>query len=179
MTSVLLVSEDFIKTNSAIDDNLFGKFLLPAIREAQDVGLQSIIGSCLYKKLISLISEGLILDEEYAAYKALLDDYIQPYMLYQVHVGIVPIISVKLANIGTVLTNDEYVSNLNNKERDLVLHHYQNLADSYCKQLQNYLKTNKDLYPELECGCECDGNIKPNLNSSASSDIWLGGFRSR
>lgn len=179
MTNILLISEDFVKTNSSLDSNVWGKTLLPAIRQAQDIGLQSIIGSCLYKRLMNLVSEGLIVDEEYAVYKALLDDYIQPYLLYQVIVEEIPVISVKLANIGTVLSNDEYVSNLSNKERDLLMHHYQNLADNYCKHLQNYLKANRKLYPELECGCECDGNIKPNLESSASSDIFLGGYRSR
>lgn len=177
MVNILLISEDFIKTNSSIDDNLWGKNLLPAIREAQDMGLQSIIGSCLYKRLLQMVADGSIMDEENVPYKALLDDYIQSYLLYQVQVNVLPIISVKLANIGTVHSNDEYVSNLSNGERDLVSHHYQDKADFYCKRLQDYLKGNKKIYPELDCGCECDGEMKPNLQSHSSCPIWLGGIR--
>ena len=53
MTNILLISEDYIKTNSNLNDNVWGDYLLPAIREAEDIGLQSILGSCLYAPVVS------------------------------------------------------------------------------------------------------------------------------
>ena len=42
MTTILLISEDYVKTNSGLDNNVYGKFLMPAIKEAQEMGLQTI-----------------------------------------------------------------------------------------------------------------------------------------
>ena len=47
MAEFLMVSETKIKEVSNISDNVAGKFILPAIREAQEIKLKSIIGSCL------------------------------------------------------------------------------------------------------------------------------------
>ena len=34
MTNILFISEDYVKSNSSLNDNMFGKNLLPAMREA-------------------------------------------------------------------------------------------------------------------------------------------------
>lgn len=177
MAKVLLISEDKIKTLSGLDDNIWGKNLLPAVREAQEIGLQGIIGSCLYERLCSMVEDGSIMDNENIAYKTLLDNQIQYYLLYKVISDLIPIIGVKLGNIGVVISNDEHVQNLTEDERSRVDTYYEQKADWYTKRLQDFLKANKELFPELNCGCECDGNVKPNLESAASTGLWLGGYR--
>lgn len=177
MTKILLISEDYIKTNSNLNDNVWGDYLLPAIREAEDIGLQSILGSCLYNQILHLVDENLIGENDYTAYKTLLDDYIQEYLMYQVLTDLTPIIGVKLANLGTVISNDEHVINLTEKERSNIKQYYQYRADFYARRLQEFLLNNKGLYPELkECDCE---RLRSNLNSAASTGIWLGGYRGR
>lgn len=174
--NVLLISEDKIKTLSGLDDNIWGKNLLPAIREAQEMGLQSIIGSCLYQSLCSKVEDGSIMDPSNSAYKTLLDTQIQYYLLYRTISDLVPIIGVKLANIGVVISNDEHIQNLTEDERSRVDTYYEQRADFYCKRLQEFLLENKDLYPELdECSCN---QMKANLESAASTGLWLGGYRS-
>ena len=177
MTKILLVSEDYIKTNSNLNDNVWGDYLLPAIREAQDMGLQSIIGSCLYNQILTLVDNSTIADSGNTAYKVLLDEYIQPYLLYQVLTDLIPIIGTKLANLGTVISNDEHIINLTEAERSNLKHYYEMRADFYCRRMQEYLLNNKDLYPELkECDCE---RMRSNLKSAASTGMWLGGYRGR
>lgn len=177
MTKILLISEDYVKTNSNLNDNVWGDYLLPAIREAEDIGLQSILGSCLYNQILHLVNENLIGENDYTAYKTLLDDYIQEYLMYQVLTDLTPIIGVKLANLGTVISNDEHVINLTEKERSNIKQYYQYRADFYARRLQEFLLNNKGLYPELkECDCE---RLRSNLNSAASTGIWLGGYRGR
>ena len=51
MAEYLLTSEAFVKEVSSISDNIAGKYILPSIREAQEVALKSIIGSCLLEHL--------------------------------------------------------------------------------------------------------------------------------
>lgn len=173
MNNILLISEDFIKTHSALSDNYFGKYLTPSIVEAQDMGLQMVIGSCLYNKLLSLVGDESIKLPEYAAYKGLLDDYIQPYLLYRVLSQTIIYANVKLANIGTVITNDEHIVNLSQKDIDLITQDMRNKCAFYQRRLGNYLLDNKELFSELnECTCR---EIKANLTSAEKTGIWLGG----
>ena len=48
---VLLISEKTLKTDSLINDNVDPAYIYPAIQVAQDQGLQSIIGTKLYKRI--------------------------------------------------------------------------------------------------------------------------------
>ena len=176
MTNVLFISEDFIKTNSGLNDNLFGKSLLPAIRESQDIYLQQIIGSTLYKKLIDLVDNETIGDVENAVYKELLDEYVRSYMLYQTIVQVIPVTNVKLSNYGTTLSDDQYLVNLSQGDAELIEKHYSMLADFYARRLQEFILNNCDAL-DVDA-CTCDG-IRANLNNAATTGIFLGGQRGR
>lgn len=173
MTDILLISEDYIKTNSGLNDNVFGSYLTPAIRDAQDMRLQSIIGTNLYKSILDQIDTDTLQPQ----YKTLLDDYIQVFLMYQTISDLVPIIGVKLTNLGVVVSNDEHLTNLSQGERDLVQNYYLERADFYCRRLQEYLLANRGKYPELK-ECDCD-SMRANLYSSASTGLFLGGLRSK
>ena len=173
MTNILLISEDTLKTYSHLNDNIWGKSLTPAIITAQDIYLQKFLGSCLYKKVLELVENGGIRNKNYAMYKELLDDYIANFLIYQTLANLIPEISTKITNMGLVVSNDEHVQNVTQGERDLVMGQYQKYADAYCKMMQDFLKENRDSFPELNC---CD---EAELNSSASSQLFLGGRRGR
>lgn len=177
MINVLLISEDYIKTNSSLNENFWGKNLLPAIREAQDIYLQSIIGTCLYHRLLDMVDNGTVSDSENIAYKDLLDDKILPYLLYRTLANVIPLANVKITNFGTTISQDEKLVGLNQTDTDLTVNYYEDKADWYAKRLQKFLKSNYEAFPELKnCGC---GDIKPNLDSAAGSSLWLGGYRGR
>ena len=175
MTNIFLISEDYVKTNSGLNDNVFGSYLTPAIREAQDIKLQQILGTSLYKSLLEKVGNGAIRNADFKPYKTLLDDYVQIYLMYQTISDLVPIIGVKLTNLGAVVSNDEHVTNLSQSERDLVKTYYEQRAEFYGKRLQEFLKDNSKDYEELG---ECS-DMKPTLNSVAESGLWLGGIRGR
>ena len=177
MNKVLLVSEDTIRKYSEISENTYGKSLLPAIRRTQDVKLQEILGSCLYRKLLSLVEDGSILLEQNVAYKDLLDDYITPYMIEQVVADLIPIVGSKIANLGVIKSNDEYATNVSADEADRLAYQHVVFANHYAKMLQDFLKGNAEAYPELKC-CEC-GGVRPNLNSAEDCSIFLGGLRAK
>lgn len=175
--NVLLISESSVKTYSNLNDNLFSKWLLPAIRESQEMGLMPIIGECLYNRICDLVGNDLIGDDMYVQYKDLLDDYIEPYLIYQTLTNVTPLINGKMGNIGTVSTNDEHIINLSQGELDLVQNYYRERADFYQIRLQNWVKANASAFPELECSCE---NMQPNLDRANNSvGLWLGGVRGK
>lgn len=176
--NVLLISEDTLKSYTSLNDNCFGKNILPSVKTAQDIELQSIIGSCLYNALCSMVNDNSITAETSTQYKVLLDEYIRPYLSYITLAHLVTEMSTKLTNFGLVESSDEHLVNASIAERDLVKTQYIYYADSYCRQMQGFLKANRQSFPELDCGCTCDGDVKPNLESAASSTIFLGGARS-
>ena len=141
------------------------------------MGLMPIIGECLYNKICELVYDGSINDELFVAYKDLLDDKIQPYLIYKTLSNIIPILNAKLANLGSVVTNDEHVVNLSQGEADLLKTYYSERCDFYTKRLQEFIKNNASAFPEIACGC---GNMQPNLESSENSvGLWLGGSRGK
>ena len=60
MAEILLTSEVFVKSVSNISDNVAGKYILPSIREAQEIKLKSILGSCLLSTLKMMFSNGTL-----------------------------------------------------------------------------------------------------------------------
>lgn len=171
MTNILLISEDTLKTHSVLNKNIWADNLAHVIKTTQDVDLQQILGSCLYKKLLELVETGDIKKQEYAIYKTLLDEHILNYLIYQTLVNLIPEISTKITNMGLVTTSDEHVQNVSQAEREIVIGQYQKYADAYCKMLQGFLKENKNKISELDFCCEAE------LNSSATVGLWLGGIR--
>lgn len=172
---VLLTSEKYIKENSGLDDNLFGKFLLPAMKEAQEIGLQQIIGTKLYKSLQKKIKDNTIRENE--KYEMLLNLYIQPYLKYRVLTDIIPIIGSKLSNMGAVISNDEHIVHLGETEKANLMEYWGFRANFYCKRMQEFILEYRDDFVEVDE--KCCNQINANLYSMSDCGIWLGGIRGR
>ena len=172
MAEVLLCSETFVKQVSSISDNVAGKYLRPSILEAQEVGLKSIIGSCLLDHLKNLYAEGQLASQ----YKELVDRA-QYFITYTAIVEITMKVSYKVGNFGVTKSNDENLSVATFDEIGKLQYYYQSKAD-FCKlELQQWLLDNAALFPELRA-CDCE-RIKANLYSAATCGLWLGGPRSK
>lgn len=174
MAEVLLTNEEFIKDVTSISDNVAGKYILPAIREAQHTGLRSILGTALYNRLLELVGDDSI--NAHPEYKELLDNA-QYYLAYMTVVGLTWNVSFKIANKGVVRTTDERVESVSVADIEKVALMYQSKADSYAADLQRFLLENRGNYPELTDN-KCN-DIRANLRSSASCGVWLGTARGK
>lgn len=174
MEKILLVSANFIKNISNISDNISGKLIEPAIYEAQNEGLRTVLGDCLVDRLEELVRTDEIDQEGYEMYKALLTKC-QYYLAYTALSNICMLTSVKIDNAGLEQVSDEHMEPLDMDDSFRLQSFYQKKADYLCHQLQNYVLNNKTAYPELrECDCR---RMKSNLFSSATTGLWLGGVR--
>lgn len=135
--NTLLISEDFVKSNSTLDDNISSKYLLAAIVAAQDIELQSILGTSLLESLQKKVFENTINLKDNELYKTLLDGYIQPFLLYQVLSEIVIPISYKMSNFGVMQSSDDKDYAVDNKQINLVKTYYADKANVYKDRLQN------------------------------------------
>ena len=93
----LLTSTTTIRTITNISDNVSDKYLLSALREAQEQGLVEIIGQPLLDALKAMVDSGTVDDNE--PYKRLLD-HIKYYLCYKSVSNLCVIVSFKIDNIG-------------------------------------------------------------------------------
>lgn len=176
MAEILLTSEKFVKSVTNISDNLDGKYLQAGIREAGDIYLENILGSCLLGALKAKVYDGSIQEAGNAAYKQLLD-LAQYFLAYTAVVQAMQMTDYKIGNAGVVKTPDQNVVTATDEERDRKVEFYQAKADAHAFRLQKHVLNNCDLFPELDaCACEA---IRSNLFSAATSGIFLGGARGK
>ena len=175
---VLLISEDYIKSTTNVSDNIAGDYLLPAVKLAQDIDLESTIGTNLLQKLQELVYDNDISNKENEMYKLLLDNYVQPYLAYCTIKHIVPTVAYKLVNQGIVRTDDEKSYNITSNEVDKTADYYNHLSNFYKKRLQMFLISKYNSFTEL-LNWKSLADIRANLYSAAGCNLSLGGPRGK
>lgn len=175
---VLLISEDYIKSITNISDNISNDYLLPSIKLAQDIDLESTIGSQLLEKIQELIYNNDISNENNSMYKLLLDKYIQPYLAYATIKHLTPTVAYKLVNQGIVRTDDDKSYNVTSNEVDKVIDYYSHIANTFKKRLQLFLIANYNEFTEL-LNWKSIADIRANLYSAAGCNVNLGGPRGK
>ena len=176
MAEILLSSEAFVKSVTSASDNLSGKYILPSLREAQEIGLRGILGDDLLAKPKDLRKDGNLETESGGVYKTLVN-HCQYYLAYMTIVEVTNKVSYKIGNFGVTKTQDENLQVASQDEIAKMQYYYQSKADACCLDLQNFLLEHRKDYPELtENSCH---KIESNLNSAASCGIFLGGARGR
>lgn len=176
--NVLLVNANLIKSLTNISDNTADGYILPSIALAQDIDLESVIGTQLKEALQEIVYGNLINTDGYSNYKLLLDKYIQPFLTYTTICYLIPTVAHKIANAGILRTDDEKMTNVTTNEVDKVKSYYQHLADVYKNRLQRYLIAEYNTYPEL-MQWKSVASLRANLYSSASCGLNLGGARGK
>jgi hypothetical protein len=172
MTEILLSSESFIKSVSSISDNVAGKYILPSLREAQEIGLRGILGDCLLDALKERKAAGQLVDQ----YLELVQRC-QYYLAYATIVEVAQKVTYKVGNFGVTKSTDENLQVASQVEVSDMRFYYQAKADACCRGIQRWLLNNRAAFPELR-DCDCAA-IRANLYSAASCGIWLGGPRGR
>ena len=173
---ILLVDEDYIKSNSNLNDNTSGDYILPAISFAQHQYLEETIGSALVRKLQQLVYDDEINDVENIHYKELLDDYVIDYLTYLSISEIVVNTSFNLNNFGASRTDDEKLYGVSFSEVYKLRDYYKSKADYLQYRMQRYLIANYNNYPEL-VEYKTISDLQTNLYSAAGCPIFLGGCR--
>lgn len=176
MAEILLSSEAFVKSVTSVSDNLSGKYILPSLREAQEIGLKSILGDALLAKLKALVKDKTIDTPENVHYKELIDRC-QYYLAYVTIVEVTNKTSFKVGNFGVAKSTDENLQVATQDEIAKMQYYYQTKADACCYDLQNWLIEHRTDLPELNDN-DCR-RIQSNLYSAATCGIFLGGRRGK
>lgn len=171
-TEYLLTSEDFIKSVTNISDNLSGKYLQGAIREAQETALRDVLGSCLLDALKARMAAKTLV----GWYKDLVDRC-QYFLAYTAIADVTMKATFKISNFGLNKSADENLQVATMDEVAANQGYYLAKADAECLRLQTWILQNRTEFPELDaCSCE---RMSANLKSAATCGIWLGGARGK
>lgn len=170
MARVFLISTATMKKNSVVNNNVDDMYLLPSIEIAQDAGLQPLLGTKLYNKLMDLVADGSITGA--TDYKYLLDEYIAPYLINKATADIIIPLSYKLRNQGMIQQTGENTYAPSLRDTQYVIQNYENKANFYGNRLSDYLKANRSKYPEY---CKIDSCADmPSDSGAYKTGIYLG-----
>lgn len=146
MSKIFLISEDVLKNETILNDNVGSEFIHPAIETSQDIYLQQLIGTELLNKLYDLVKDGTIKNDDNTKYKTLLDDYITNYLKFKVLSEITIPLAYKYRSSGVIQVTNDHTINTTMRDAGLVQNHYEMRATFYAERMTKYLKNNN--FPE-------------------------------
>jgi len=139
-----LISIEYLKASSLVDWNVTPEKILPYIIEAQELKLEPLIGTKLYRKL----QENSLTFE----YELLLDKYVMKYLLHQALSSYLKVAAYNVQQGGIYRHNPTDADPVEHFEISLLVKNEQYKSDEYSKRMVNFLKKYPTYYPEyLEC----------------------------
>lgn len=170
--NILFLSEQFIKDNSFVSDNVDPKQLLPTLKAVQDIQIHPMLGTALYNKLQDLVkNEGTTPIP--ADYKTLLDDYLADSLLWYTLADLPVPLQFKMVNKGIVTRSGDAMQVASTTDRKELVDYCQNKAQWYSQRVIDYLRANSSKYPEYKSpGSDCS-TIHPD-KTQYRTGMYLG-----
>ena len=163
MAYVLFISEEKLKESTAINLNVDIDLLLPYVRQAQKLYVETKLGTDLTQKLKDLITAGTIGNVGNEAYKTLLDDYIGDMLPNWAFFHAVPFLRFKIENGNIYSKTSETGTALSETEAQHLREEVRNTAEYYTERLIDYIRNNTSLFPEYNTNSGSD--VTPDSNA--------------
>ena len=173
--NVLLISEQKLKDNTAINENVDSGELRFCISQAQTIQIQETLGTNLYEKILELVDTGDINLPQHTNYKMLLDNYIQPTLISYSYYLALDNFWVKFINIGLVQNRSEQGQPIDLKTFQYLKSNAKNQAEFNDNLMRRHLLFRSSWYPEYNNGNLNDGQLPPQTKTAFESPITLPG----
>lgn len=167
--NILFISEQTLKDRSLLQDNVDPKLIKPTIKQAQDIYIEPILGTGLYRQLQTQIAANNVS----VLNATLLNNYITDCLCWYVASEMVMSLGYKLTNKNVLRKNSENSETPSLSELFDLMEYYKNKAETYAQRTTNYLTefiTSYPLYNNAGSGVDI---IQPN-GTSYSTGIYLG-----
>lgn len=168
MAKVLFVSEQVLKSKTAINENVDTGELRFCIETAQDINIQETLGQELYDKLQFEVSANTLSGD----YKYLLDTYVVPATIQWSYYHGLDNFFVKWMNVGLVQNRTEQGSNIDYKTFQFLKNNARSTAQFFDQNMRRYLCAYASLYPQFNQ--VPIGKILPKRTSAYRSSFALG-----
>ena len=169
MATALFINRTDLVRNSIIDGNVDTDKFIQFIKLAQEIHIQNYLGTELYNKISTLITSGDIDEAEYADYKTLLNDYIQPMLIWWSQVDYIPFASYQIRNGGIYKHSSETSESVGKDEVDFLVNKAREKADFYTRRFIDYISFRNATYPEYTA----NSNEDMNPSQDATFNGWV------
>tara|TARA_B110000858_G_scaffold70681_1_gene82080 strand:+ start:497 stop:997 length:501 start_codon:yes stop_codon:yes gene_type:complete len=143
MATVLFISEEKLKSY-AIAGNVSPSLLLPHLKDAQRIYIESALGTALYRDL-----QAHIVASTLASYNLILvNDYIQSTLVHYATLQAIPFLAYKIENGNIYSKTSENGVALSREELGDLSDSVKNTAEWYRARLIDYLCYNSELFPK-------------------------------
>ena len=148
MTDTLIISEAKLRQFTDLNDSVDTSLLKNAVRTAQDISIQRILGTKLYKSILAQIDAGPTWID--ANYENLVLDYIQDFLLYAAYYEALEAIYIHPRNNGLLTpTGGENSIEVDRSLFNVKRQNTENKMMFYADRLSSYLAEEQQLFPEL------------------------------
>jgi hypothetical protein len=153
MASVLLVSAKKIKAFTEVNENVDEILLLSNIQIAQDLGLQGLLGTRFYNQILTNAQNNTLTNPQ----RTLLEDYIQPYLLWRATWEALPTLYMRVMNKSVIVGSTEQGQPVGSKDLNYLRNIHENRFSFYAQRLMDYIKNNPSDFPEYFQFTSTDG----------------------
>jgi len=141
--AVLLVSARKIKTFTETNDNVDEQLLLANIQVAQDLGLQGLLGTRFFNHILTAASGSTLTAQE----TILLEDYIQPYLLWRATWEALPTLYMRVMNKSVIVGTTEQGNAASKSDLTYLRNIHADRYGFYAQRLMDYIRNNPSDFP--------------------------------
>lgn len=163
MAKALLITNKDLLTYTSLSGNIDTTKITQYIGIAQDIHIQSDLGTDLLEKIqADIISSGAPSGD----YLTLVNSWVKPALIHWTAVEMLPMLSVTVGNGGIFQHTPENGNPIPKDEVDSLVAKEEKYAKYYSERLRDYLCNNSELFPEYNTNANEDINPSKNdLNS--------------
>lgn len=143
MATILFISEEKLKSY-AIAGNVSSTNILPHLKDAQKIYIESALGTALYQDLQAEILAGTLAGDNLT----LVNDYIQAALVHYATLQAIPFLAYKIENGNIYSKTSENGVALSREELGDLKDSVKNTAEWYRARLIDYLCYNTALFPK-------------------------------
>lgn len=170
--NVLLITEQKLKDNTPINENVDSSELRFCISQAQQIFIQETLGTNLYEKILKLVQDNEIGLPANINYKELLNNFIQPTLIsYSYYLGLDNFF-VKFVNTGLQQFAGEQSSSIGFKEFQYLKNTAKDNAEFNDNLLRRHLVFNNWKYPEYTLTTN-NGQLIPEFGGAFKASVVL------
>lgn len=158
MVALFIKRGDLVR-NSIVDGNVDTDKFIMHIKEAQQIHVRNYLGTDLYNKISADIVAGTLSGD----YLELVNDYIQPMLIYYAMVDYLPFASYQIKNGGVFKHTSENSETASKEEIDFLVNKYRDKAEYFTRRFIDYMSFNQELFPEYYTNSNDD--IHPDKDS--------------
>jgi|TARA_R100000482_G_scaffold120814_1_gene66417 hypothetical protein len=162
MAYVLFISEDKLKDSTSIYGSVDSSLLLPYVRQAQRLYVETKLGTKLTQKLKDLIIAGTINNVGNEYYKELLNDYIGDYLPNMALYMAFPFLRFKIEAGNIYSKTSETGVALSTEEAQHLRSEILNTGEYFIERMIDFIKNNISRFPEYNTNTGSD--VSPDSN---------------